>query len=94
MANVLRKPPNITDVQHPNWDQDWLNYLTWGHAVMKIGWSALTTRFCAIKFIHLVDGMGDFEHKTHRAKALIDAVSRKTARVRKAPSNPESLRWG
>ena len=78
----------------PNWDLELLNYLTWEHKVMKRGSSALTTRFCAIKFIHLVEGRGDFDHKDHRIKSPIEAVQRKGNTRQKLPVNPELLRWG
>ena len=61
---------------------------------MKLGGSALTTRFFAIKFIHLVDGEGDFEHRDHRIHTLINSVKLKSEAHQKLPVNPEMLRWG
>ena len=63
-------------MSNPQWGADLLRYLSWKHAVMKIGGSALATRFCAVKFTHLVEGQGDFEHKDHRIHALIEAVEK------------------
>ena len=54
-----------------------LSYLTWEHTVMKIGGSALTARFDAVKFLHLVEGKGDFDMKAHRVRALLEATRRK-----------------
>ena len=42
------------------WDQEILNFSTWEFPVMKIGSSALETRFSAIKFIHSMEGRGYF----------------------------------
>ena len=61
---------------------------------MKAWSSALTTRFSAVKFAHLVEGRGDFEHKDHRVHALIDDVGRKGSTRQKLPVNPELSRWG
>ena len=82
------------DMTIPDWDHELLVFLTWEHIVMKIGSSALTTRFCALKFVHLVEGRGDFENKDHRVKALIESVKRKGSVNQKSPVNPELLRWG
>ena len=60
---------------------------------MKLGGSALSSRFSAIKFLHLVEGRGDFEGKTYRIHALINAVKRKNE-TKQQPVNPEMLRWG
>ena len=53
------------NVSEDNWDMKLLNYLTWEHTVMKVGASALVSRYSAIKHIHLIEGRGDFEGKTH-----------------------------
>lgn len=65
------------DPSKQDWDVEILNYSTWGYSIVKIGGSGLGTRFSAIKFIHAVEGRGDFEKKTHRIFSLIDAVKRK-----------------
>ena len=61
---------------------------------MKAGSSALTARFFAIKFIHLVEGRDDFDHKDHRVKSLVEAEKREGNTRQKLPINPELLRWG
>lgn len=63
--------------QGEDWGAELLSYLTWGHTVMKIGGSALTARFDAVKFLHLVEGKGDFDMKAHRVRALLEATRRK-----------------
>ena len=50
--------------------------------------------FCAIKFTHLVEGRGDFDHKDRRIQALIDAVKRKGNTRHKVPAGPDLQRWG
>ena len=75
-CDMRQKSPWI-DMSLPDWGRELLTYLTWEHTVMKLGGSALTTRFCAIKFTHLVEGKEDFENKDHRIHALIEAVKRK-----------------
>ena len=82
------------DMSQAGWGEGLLHYLTWEHIVMKLGGSALTTRFCAIKSIHLVEGKGDFEHRDHRIHTLINAVKLKSEVHQKLPVNPEMLRWG
>ena len=68
-----------------------MNYLNLEHTVARVGGSDLETQFCDIKFLHLVAGKCDFEHKTHIEQALIDAVSRKTAKKKRYLSTPNCL---
>ena len=82
------------DTTTHEWDLEIPNYLPRGYTVIKIAGSGLSSRFCAIKFLHLVEGRGDFEGKTHRIHALINAVKRKGETKQQLPASPEILRWG
>ena len=54
----------------------------------------MSARFSAIKFLHAIEGKGDFESKTYRSHALIEASKRKNETKQQLPVNPELLRWG
>ena len=54
----------------------------------------LATRFCSNRFLHLIEGKGDFDGKAFRARALIEAVKRKKGAPRKLPVSPEFLTEG
>ena len=60
-----------------NCDQNILGFLTWEHTVVKNGGGTLAKRFIAIRFLHLIEGGGDFDYKSFRARALINAVKKK-----------------
>ena len=82
------------DTSRHNWDAEILNFLTWEYSVVKNGSSVLATRFCSIRFLHLIEGKGDFDRKAFRIRALIKAVKRKKGVQQKLPVNPEFLRGG
>ena len=61
---------------------------------MKLGGSALSKRFCAIEFLHLVERRGDFEAKTQRIHDITIASKRQDDKKQQLPVNPEMIRWG
>ena len=89
-----RKISPCVDTSKRNWDVDILTFLTWDHTVVKNGGGTLGTRFGAIRFLHLLEGKGDFDGKAFRIRALINAVKRKKCVNQRLPLNPEMLeRW-
>ena len=52
---------------------------------MKNGGGTLATRFSAIRFLHLLDGEGDFAGKSLRARALIESAKRKIGSNHRLP---------
>ena len=89
-----RNLPPWLDTNVHNWDQELLSFLTWEHVVMKNGGGTLAARFSAIRFLHLIEGKGDFEGKAFRVRALIEAVQRRKGVNRRLPINPEMLSRG
>ena len=86
-------PPWLdTDVH--NWDKELLSFPTWEHVVTKNGGGTIATRFSAIRYLHLIEGKGDFEGKAFRARALIEAAKRRKGANRRLPINPEMLSRG
>ena len=58
---------------------------------MKNGGGTLAVGFSAIKFLHLLEGRGDFEGRSFRIRALIEAAKRKRGVNHRLPINPEML---
>ena len=61
---------------------------------MKNGGGTPRARFSAIRFLHLLEGRGDFEGKSFRIRELISAVKRKKGTNQRLPLNPEMLGRG
>ena len=61
---------------------------------MKNGGGALAARFIAMRFLHLVEGEGDFEGKAFRVRAPIEAAKRRRGVKQRLPINPEMLPMG
>ena len=55
------------------------------------GSSAQATRCSSVRFLHLLEGTGDFDGKALRAGALIEAVNIKKVAHQKIPAIPEIL---
>ena len=59
---------------------------------MGVGYSALVTRCCAIRFVHLVEGC-DLSNASFRIRSFLKAAKRLNPVMKKIPATVELLSW-
>ena len=74
------------------WGEIVLDFLTWEHRIMGVGYSALVTRYCAIRFVHLVEGCG-LSKASFRIRSFPKSAKRLNPVMKKIPATIELLTW-
>ena len=59
---------------------------------MGVGYSALVTRYCAIRFVHLVEGC-DLSKASFRIRSFLKAAKRLNPVMKKIPATIELSTW-
>ena len=74
------------------WGEIVLDFLTWEHRIMGVGYSALVTRCCAILFARLIEGC-DLSNASFRIRSFLKAAKRLNPVMKKIPGTVELSTW-
>ena len=76
-----------------SWGGSLLDFLCSGRKLMCLSHSGLSTRYCAVRYMHIVSGHKDLSFRAFRIQAFSKAMKRKPQRRKKSPPAADLAQW-